>query len=107
MKFDIEVKEILSRVINVNSTSLGEAIEHINDMYRNEEIVLDESDFNGEVSIKEFELNDRKDILINKVIEYLIKDEKKHYEESDEPENHIYNTLIELKTYLFDNYKDK
>lgn len=102
MKYDIEIREILSRVISVKSNSVDDAIDYIRDMYRKEEIVLDDSDFNGDVSIEEEKSYSRKDFLINKVIEYIIEDEEKHYEESDEPENHIYNTLIELKKYLPD-----
>lgn len=34
---------------------------------------------------------------INKVVEYLWKDENKHYEENGEPLDHIFSTLCNLK----------
>lgn len=37
------------------------------------------------------------DHLIEQVIDYLWEEEKKHYEESDKPEDHIFSVLKELK----------
>lgn len=34
---------------------------------------------------------------IHKVIQYLWDDEYKHFQESDEPDHHIYRTLVRLK----------
>lgn len=34
---------------------------------------------------------------INSVLEYLMEDEFIHYQESEEPENHIYKVLLRLK----------
>ena len=56
MQIDIEVKEILSRVVTVNADSVDDAINIVVDMYDNEEIVLDYNDFIGKVSIKECNL---------------------------------------------------
>jgi len=99
MQVDIKITEILSRVITINSLSIEDAIITVEDMYKNEEIVLDYSNFNDDVLIekKEENFSSRKDLLINKVVQYLIKDEKKHYEESEKPNNHIYLTLLELQ----------
>jgi len=47
MKVDIEVKEILSRVVTVDET-----ISTIQEMYNKEKIVLDYSDFDGYVIIE-------------------------------------------------------
>lgn len=44
-------------------------------------------------------LNSELELLINNVVEYLWHDEKKHYEEESN-ENHIYNTLLQLKEYI-------
>ncbi len=41
MKIDIEVKEILSRVVTVDVETIDEAISKVEDMYFREEIVLD------------------------------------------------------------------
>jgi len=102
LKIDIKITEVLSKIITIDSSSVEEAIGIVEDMYRNEEIVLDYSDFNDAVIVekKENNFNSKKDFLINEVIRYLIKDEKRHYEESEESSNHIYLTLLELQKYI-------
>jgi len=102
VQIDIKVKEVLSRTITIDASSVDEAIDIVENMYKKEEIVLDYADFNGNVVIEEKEenFNSKKDLLINKVIQYLIKNEEKHYEESEEPNNHIYLTLLELQEYI-------
>jgi hypothetical protein len=99
MSIDIRVTEILSRVITIDALSIEDAIAIVENMYKNEEIVLDYLDFNGSVLIEKNEknFNSRKDLLIDKVVQYLIKDEEKHYEESGKPNDHIYLTLLELQ----------
>ena len=47
MKFDIEIKEELARVVTVEAETLGEAIDQVRDMYDKGEIVLDADDFVG------------------------------------------------------------
>ena len=99
MEVDIRITEVLSRVVSVNSDSIDDAILIVEDMYYNQEIVLDDSDYDGNLVIekKEDNFQSKKDFLINEVLEYLIKDEKKHYEELNEPSEHIYLTLLELE----------
>jgi hypothetical protein len=41
--FKIEIRELLSRIVEVEATSIEEAISKIHEMYRKEEIVLDSS----------------------------------------------------------------
>ncbi|GIV27270.1 MAG: hypothetical protein KatS3mg027_1084 [Bacteroidia bacterium] len=43
--FKIEIKEVLSRIIEIKANSLDEAITKTREMYRNEEIILDSSDY--------------------------------------------------------------
>lgn len=43
--FKIEVKETLSRVIEIEANSVDEAFSKIQDLYKNEEIVLDAEDY--------------------------------------------------------------
>ena len=43
--YDIEVEEILRRVVNVKANNIDEAIEIVSDKWNDEEIVLDSSDF--------------------------------------------------------------
>ncbi|WP_419771379.1 MAG: DpnD/PcfM family protein [Candidatus Marinarcus sp.] len=102
MKIDIKITETLSRIVSVKADSVDEAINKVKDKYNNEKIILDYSDFDGNVIFEENidNLDSKKDFLINEVIKYLIKDEKKHFEEMNEPSNHIYLKLLELKKYL-------
>jgi len=57
MQIDIEVTEILSRVVTVNADSVDDAIDIVRDMYRKEEIVLDYADFIGKATIEECDLD--------------------------------------------------
>lgn len=43
--FKIEIKEFLSRIVEIQANNLDEAISKVKQMYRNEEIVLDSEDF--------------------------------------------------------------
>jgi len=51
MLINIEVKEILTRVISVDAETVDEAISKVEDMYFKEEVVLDYTDFDGNVEI--------------------------------------------------------
>lgn len=98
--FKIEVQESLARVIEVEGSSLQDAISKVSKQYKETEIVLDYNDFVevNFIDINSQNINDERNILIKKVIDYLYKDEERHYEEcEDEPQNHIYRTLKRLK----------
>lgn len=43
--YEIEIEEILQRVVEIKANSLEEAIEKVKDKYNNEDIVLDYSDY--------------------------------------------------------------
>ena len=45
MKYKVNVEELLSRIVEVESENEEEAEEKVREMYMNEEIVLDASDF--------------------------------------------------------------
>lgn len=45
MKYKVNVEELLSRIIEVEADSDEEAEDKVREMYKNEEIVLDTSDF--------------------------------------------------------------
>ena len=53
MKFDITVTETLSRKVTVETENYDEALEKVEEMYDNEEIVLDSSDFLSLIHISE------------------------------------------------------
>lgn len=93
MQYNIEISERLSRVVDINASSLEEAIEIAEQKYKSEEIVLDWADFHDDVVIGEFNPNiqNEKDELIGEIIEYLIKDKERHFLESGKPDSHIYN----------------
>lgn len=44
-KFKVEIQEFLSRIVEVEANSSDEAIFKVRELYRNEEIVLDYSDY--------------------------------------------------------------
>lgn len=45
IKFNIEVSEILSRMISVDAEDYDEALTKVEDMYNSGEIILDSSDY--------------------------------------------------------------
>lgn len=47
MKYKVKVEETLSRIIEVEAKDKEEAEEKVVEMYMNEDIVLDSSDFQG------------------------------------------------------------
>lgn len=52
MKFEIELKEILSRIVTVEAKTEREAKTKVLEKYRKQEIILDDSDFSGELEIR-------------------------------------------------------
>ncbi len=52
--YNIEIEEILQKVVKVKADSLSEAIEKVEEKYRDEEYVLNEDDFKG-VEFREYE----------------------------------------------------
>lgn len=54
MKFyNIEIEELLQKVVRVKANSLNEAIDKVEKRYRNEQYVLDYNDFKG-VEFREY-----------------------------------------------------
>lgn len=51
--FEIEIEEILQKVVKVKANSLNEAIDKVEEKYRNEQYVLDYNDFKG-VEFREY-----------------------------------------------------
>lgn len=51
--YEIEIEELLQKVVKVEADSLDEAIDKVRDAYRNEEYVLDYNYFKG-VEFREF-----------------------------------------------------
>lgn len=100
--FKIEVQEFLARVIEVDATNLQEAMSNVQERYKKAEIVLDYNDFVevNFIDINTQSKNDEMKMLVTNVIEYLYDNEKRHYEESEEPQNHIFSKLERLKTLL-------
>jgi hypothetical protein len=94
--FKIEVQELLSRTIDIKAQNIEEAIVKANQMYNSEEIVLDYNDLSKQEIIPN-NLIDEKDNLTKDIIEYLYQEEKRHFEELEEPQNHIFLKLERLK----------
>ncbi len=78
--FKIEVKELVYKTIEIQADSYEEAITEARKHYEDD-----------------FSINEKKK-LIDEIIEYLYKDEERHYEEEgDESINHIFHKLVKLK----------
>ncbi|WCM42908.1 DpnD/PcfM family protein [Flavobacterium sp. CBA20B-1] len=97
--FKVEIQELLSRTIDIKAQNIEEAIEKVTGMYNSEEIVLDYDDFKKREIIP-FELMEEKANLTKEIIGYLYREEKKHFEELDEPNDHIFLKLQRLKTLI-------
>jgi hypothetical protein len=52
MQIDIKITERLSKVVSIEASCVEEAIDKVKDMYKQCDIVLDESDFDGNVIIE-------------------------------------------------------
>ncbi|MBR2096718.1 MAG: DpnD/PcfM family protein [Prevotella sp.] len=53
-KYSIEVMEVLSRIVDVEAVDKDDAIKRVRQMYRNYQIVLDDSDYKEtEISVKD------------------------------------------------------
>lgn len=50
-KYRVEIQEVLSRIVTVEAESIDKAEDLVLEQYYNQDIVLDESDFDGEVNI--------------------------------------------------------
>lgn len=102
--FEIEVQELLCRVVKIEAKSYNTALEVIQEKYKNCEIVLDYNDL-AEVRYQDINKKspeDEKNKLIFEIIDDLYEDEKRHFEEIDENYrgNHIFVKLEKLKTLL-------
>lgn len=95
--FKIEIQELLSRTIDIQAQNIEEAIEKVNKMYNSEKIVLDYDDLTKREIIPNILINEKEN-LTKEIIEYLYQDEKKHFEELEEPNNHIFSKIERLKT---------
>ena len=97
--FKIIIQELLSRTVSVQAQNIEEAIEKVNQMYKNAEIVLDAEDFVTEEIIP-VTLKDEKEVLIKEIIEYLYENEKRLFKESEKPNNHIFYKIDRLRTLI-------
>ena len=100
--FKIEIQELLARVVEVQAENIQEAFSKVNNQYKSAEIVLDYNDF-AEVNFNDINSQGKKDeitLLINGIIDYLYADEQKHFEESNNPEGHIFQKLERLKSLI-------
>lgn len=100
--FKIEIQELLARVVEVQADNIQEAFSNVNEQYKKAEIVLDYNDF-YEVTFTDINSQSKTDkinSLIKEVINYLYSDEQKHFEESNQPLNHIFEKIEQLKSLI-------
>lgn len=95
--FEIEIKEVLSRIVSIQAESKESAIRKVEEMYRKSEIVLDANDFVYKTIFHSKEKQEMKEIF-EKLYDYMVSTEEKHYEESDKPKDHIFIILEKYKS---------
>ncbi|MBK9246971.1 MAG: hypothetical protein IPM69_02380 [Ignavibacteria bacterium] len=97
--FLVEIKETVTRIIEVKSDSSDKAVNLVRDLYMCQDLMLSREDI-SDVEFKEYIKGpiDEKSKQILKIIEYMYEDEQRHYEENDIPPNgHIYLSIKRLK----------
>jgi len=57
MKYSIKIEEKLARIINIEAESEDDAIALIEELYFKKKIVLDESDYDGQVMFTKVKYN--------------------------------------------------
>lgn len=100
--FKVEIQELLARVVEVQAETIQDAFSKIKEQYKKAEIVLDYNDF-AEVNFTDINSQSRADeinSLIKEVVKYLYTDEKKHFEELEKPNNHIFPKIERLNTLI-------
>lgn len=94
--FKINIQEVLSRTIDVQAQNIEDAVSKANQMYHSAQVVLDYNDLSKRKIIPN-DLIDERESITKQIIEYLYQDEKKHFEELEEPYDHIFLKLERLK----------
>jgi len=99
--FEIEVQELLCRVVEIEAESYNAALEVIQEKYKKCEIVLDYNDFAfvSYQDINKQSAEDEKNELILDIINFIYNDEERHCLESDKTssKNHIFIKTERLK----------
>lgn len=100
--FKIEIQELLTRLVEIEAENSQEAFSKVYKLYNEAEIVLDYNDFAelNFVDVNTVSKADEVNNLIKEVIQYLYADEKKHFEELNLPEDHIFKKLERLKSLI-------
>ena len=62
-KFGFEIKELLSRKIEIKANSIDEAYEKVKEMYEKEEIVLDDSDYINTRIVHEYDVKNKEELM--------------------------------------------
>ncbi len=104
--FKIKYQEVLEKEISIEAENPTEALHYAWEKYRACEIVLDADDFNGSPSIsvcsnEEYPVMQDFCIHLERIIDYLEYDEEKDYSALDDStENHIYLSVLKMKSLL-------
>lgn len=100
--FKIKIQELFTRIVEVQADNIQEAFSKANEQCKKSEILLDYNDF-YEVNFSDINSQSKRDeisSITKEVIDYLYIDEQKHFEESNKPENHIFEKLERLKSLI-------
>lgn len=96
----IEITEFFQKTVEVDACDIDDALNVVREQYRNGNVVLNVEDFRGVEfdvfpSVKVGRLSHDDDIC--KIIDYLWKDEERHWIESNYESDHIFHVLRKLK----------
>lgn len=94
--YNIEIQELLARVVSVKAENLQEAYLKVREEYKNAEIVLDSSDF---IDVKFTDINSPN--LQEEIIEMLNTDKFNHFSGLNNPENPIFKKADRLRSLLY------
>lgn len=100
--FKVEIQEFSSKIIEVKALNSEEAIDLVREKYKKSEIVLDYDDY---VETEFVDLNkptksEERNRLMKEIVDYLYQEEKRHYEESNSPDDHIFVKLERIQQFL-------
>ena len=100
--FEIEVQEMLCRVVKVKAQSYDNALDIVIERYKKCQIVFDYNDFVDVTfqDINKQSIEDEKNNLILEIITFLYEDENRHFIESDKTsqKKQFFQKLKRLKT---------
>ena len=105
--YSVKIREVLAELVDIKANSPEEAEDKARQMYRDEKIVLDSSNYVDTEFIlmpEETAAGEFPAAELAEVVAYLWEDERRNWEELDMPKTgHIFNSINRLNTWLSQN----